>query len=355
MRKKKIYMTTANTVDNGKVVENLGIVSSHLVAGTGFISDFVAGLSDIFGGRSGTYKRQLESLYYDAMSELSDNAVRLGANALIGVRIDMDNISGKGMSMFMITALGTAVVADFDSEQISTELPTEGISCEMIEGEVQKQLVLGELAKEDTVISTKSWEFILNNPSPEFAPGLTKRYALLAASDRYTEEMYVIFRKNFESYISLIDRDTSIKSLFPLLHDSSSYLFTRVRNILDDNNLLDIDSIRHILNDRTLGGSVYCLLTLRKPAYTSTDLTAMRQLLEEIDNLPNVGTVEVLKEGLFKGREKYICRNGHKNSPDREFCSDCGENIKGQTEDDLKAIEEFRRKCNALEKLLEGE
>ena len=355
MRKKKIYMTTANTVDNGKVVENLGIVSSHLVAGTGFISDFVAGLSDIFGGRSGTYKRQLESLYYDAMSELSDNAVRLGANALIGVRIDMDNISGKGMSMFMITALGTAVVADFDSEQISTDLTTAGISCEMIEGEVQKQFVLGELAEDVFVISTKSWEFILNNPSPEFAPGLTKRYARLVGSDRYTEDVYASFRRNYESYISLIDREIAIKFLYPLLIDLSPNVFTHVWTILDDNNLLDVDSIRYILKDRTLGSAVYRLLTLRKPSYTSTDLTAMKQLLDEIDNLPNVGTVEVLKEGLFKGREKYICRNGHKNSPDREFCSECGENIKGQTEDDIKAIEEFRRRCNALEKLLEAE
>ena len=356
MRKKKLYMSTTNAVENGKVVENLGIVSSHLVAGTGFLSDFTAGLSDFFGGRSGTYKRQLESLYYDAMVELSDNARELGANALIGVRIDMDNISGKGMSMFMITALGTAVIAEFNSERkTETKAPVEGISLDMLSGEIERKRVLAELAGENVTITKESCDYILNNPSPEYAPGLVKRYEKIGSTEFTSDEYYGDFRKEFANYISVIDRDTAIKYLYPLLKDANTVLFSRTLQLLDENQLFDAGSIADYLRDGSLEGNVYCLLKLPKPSYTSNDLDKMKAILTTIESLPDLGRSEGAKDGLFKGKEKFICRNGHKNNTDREFCSTCGENIKGQTEEDVKAISVFRNRCNALEELLENE
>lgn len=62
---KRLFISTTNTIDNGNAVAYYGVVSSHLVAGTGFLSDFVASFSDFFGGRSGSYRRQMESLYGD--------------------------------------------------------------------------------------------------------------------------------------------------------------------------------------------------------------------------------------------------------------------------------------------------
>ena len=57
----------------------------------------------------------MEELYDEALDEISEKAQLLGANAVLGLRIDMDNISGKGMSMFMITATGTAASIEFSS------------------------------------------------------------------------------------------------------------------------------------------------------------------------------------------------------------------------------------------------
>ena len=355
MRKKKIYMTTANSIENGRIVENLGIVSSHLVAGTGFLSDFVAGLSDIFGGRSGTYKRQLESLYYDAMLELSDNARELGANALIGVRIDMDNISGKGMSMFMITALGTAVVTEFDAHHKESKEPVEGVSWDLLNSEVERQRVIAELASDHVTISQESWDFILNNPSPEYANGLTSRYAKIAESEFSMSEAYDAFRKNYASFISIIDRETAIKYLYPILVDSSAALFNRTLQLLEENQLFDAVSIGRLLKNNSLGGSVYRLLAITQPSYKENDLSAMKAVLAEVESLPDLGRIEGGKDGLFKGKDKFVCRNGHKNNADREFCADCGENIKGQTEDDVKAIAVFKDRCSALENLLKAE
>src|SRR5204862_5385939 len=75
-------------------------------------SDFLASFADVFGGRSQTYQKQLSSLYNESIERLKIAAFEIGANCIIGLHVDLDEISGKGKSMFMITALGTAVIID---------------------------------------------------------------------------------------------------------------------------------------------------------------------------------------------------------------------------------------------------
>ena len=43
-------ITTTNSVDNYEVKEYLGVVNANFVAGTNFINDFFASMSDFFGG-----------------------------------------------------------------------------------------------------------------------------------------------------------------------------------------------------------------------------------------------------------------------------------------------------------------
>ena len=45
-------------------------------------------------------------------------AKALGANAVVGLKIEFDEISGKGKSMFMVTAYGTAVIISPEVEKI---------------------------------------------------------------------------------------------------------------------------------------------------------------------------------------------------------------------------------------------
>lgn len=104
-----IIITTTNNVENYVVDKYLGVVTANLVIGTNFFSDFVASLSDFFGGMSGTYRKQMDTLYERARDQISSEAKQRGANAILGYRIDFDEISGQGKSMFMISVSGTAV------------------------------------------------------------------------------------------------------------------------------------------------------------------------------------------------------------------------------------------------------
>lgn len=92
--------------------KHLGLVTAHVVAGTGLFNDFAAGFTDVFGGRSGTYQKQLASLQAEVVEVLRRKARQVGANWVLGARIDFDEISGKGMQMFMVSASGTAVFAE---------------------------------------------------------------------------------------------------------------------------------------------------------------------------------------------------------------------------------------------------
>lgn len=105
-----MIISTTHTIQNYDIVKYLGVINANHVLGVNFFSDALADLSDVFGGNSGTYRRKLDTLYDQVIVSLKQKATSIGANAIIGIQIDFDEISGKGKSMFMITAVGTAVV-----------------------------------------------------------------------------------------------------------------------------------------------------------------------------------------------------------------------------------------------------
>src|SRR3954466_6920292 len=118
-------VTTTSGIEGWRVEAHLGVVASHVVAGTGMGSDILAGFSDLFGGRSGAYQNQLASLYAEAVDQLHKKAQRLGGNWIVGLPVGIDEVSGKGMQIFMVTARGTAVSA---ARERSAASPTTSIS-----------------------------------------------------------------------------------------------------------------------------------------------------------------------------------------------------------------------------------
>ena len=89
-------------------MEYYGVVSGETIIGANFVKDFFAGIRDIVGGRSGSYERVLREAKESAMREMTDAALRLGANAVIGIDLDYETI-GSSSSMLMVTCSGTAV------------------------------------------------------------------------------------------------------------------------------------------------------------------------------------------------------------------------------------------------------
>lgn len=104
-----MIVTTTPEIQSKTITEYKGIVCGEAILGANFVKDIFAGLSDLLGGRSGTYERELQEARTIALGELEQRAATLGANAVVAVDLDYE-VLGQGNGMLMVTASGTAVV-----------------------------------------------------------------------------------------------------------------------------------------------------------------------------------------------------------------------------------------------------
>lgn len=109
---KGILITTTQYLEGYRVTKTFDIISAECVFGMNIFKDFFMGLTDFFGGRSGTAQEMLRSARIKCLQELKAEAAKLGANAIIGVDLDYSEISGKGTNMLFLVATGTAVLVE---------------------------------------------------------------------------------------------------------------------------------------------------------------------------------------------------------------------------------------------------
>lgn len=105
-----MLVVTTTVVEGKPVKQYFGLVSGEAILGANIFRDFFAGIRDIVGGRSASYEVELRKAKQLAIDEMSAQAREMGANAVIGVDIDYENIQvGQGGGMLMVCASGTAV------------------------------------------------------------------------------------------------------------------------------------------------------------------------------------------------------------------------------------------------------
>ena len=105
-----MIITTIQDVPGMEIVEYRGLATGEVVAGINVVKDIGAGLRNLFGGRIKGYEDEIVQARSEALKELEARAAEMGANAIIGVRIDFDPLGGDGNNMLLVTATGTAVV-----------------------------------------------------------------------------------------------------------------------------------------------------------------------------------------------------------------------------------------------------
>ena len=104
-----MIVTTTPSVEGKTILEYKGIVFGEVISGVNWVRDLTAGLSNFFGGRSGTYEEELTNARETALRELERRAQERGANAVVGVDVDYE-IMGSNNGMLMVTVSGTAVL-----------------------------------------------------------------------------------------------------------------------------------------------------------------------------------------------------------------------------------------------------
>jgi uncharacterized protein YbjQ (UPF0145 family) len=104
-----MIVSTTALIEGRPVKDYLGVVTGEVIVGANLFRDLFASITDIVGGRSGKYEEVLARARREAMEEMTEEARRLGGNAVIGVDIDYE-VLGQNGSMLMVSISGTAVV-----------------------------------------------------------------------------------------------------------------------------------------------------------------------------------------------------------------------------------------------------
>ena len=104
-----MILSTTPQIEGHTIREYKGVVTGETIIGANVFKDFLAGIRDIVGGRSGSYEKVLMEAKDTSMQEMMQRAQALGANAIVGIDIDYETIGASG-SMLMVATSGTAVV-----------------------------------------------------------------------------------------------------------------------------------------------------------------------------------------------------------------------------------------------------
>jgi len=102
-------VTTAFELDGYRVLRNLGIVRGITVRSRSVVGSFAAGLQTLVGGNITIYTELCEKSREEAFDLLLQHAAALGANAVVGMRYDANEVM-QGVTE--VLAYGTAVVVE---------------------------------------------------------------------------------------------------------------------------------------------------------------------------------------------------------------------------------------------------
>jgi uncharacterized protein YbjQ (UPF0145 family) len=102
-------VTTTNDLSGYRVNRNLGIARGIVVRSRSILGNIGAGLQALVGGNITLYTELCEKAREDAYELLLQHAGERGANALIGVRYDANEVSD---GITEVLAYGTAVVVE---------------------------------------------------------------------------------------------------------------------------------------------------------------------------------------------------------------------------------------------------
>ena len=358
MNKMDNFLISTTPILDGMTIEKyLGVVNTNIVIGTNLFSDIAASFTDVFGGNSGTYQGKMDSMYQAAKKELIARVKTLGGNAIVGFRADFDEISGKGKNMFMLSATGTACLVCSSRNNYSEVDNITSVDSFALKNEITKMSILKSLSeKKYTVLFDDKWQYILEYPSVEIAKLIVDKMYY-----NYTNED----KQKVENLLSRLDFEDAVAIVYPNYiankiekktdaygsESAESDVSTQYLDLIKNCNLFSPEKVIPLIDtdiDKALS-----LLECDKPFYTNDDLKCMRVICDKFEKLPDLGEKAVGKTGVFtKEKEIWVCPNGHKNSLVLNYCERCGVNMKGLTRVDTEKIEVFKRKTEALSKLL---
>ncbi|MBR5555508.1 YbjQ family protein [bacterium] len=104
-----MILTNIESVPGMRIKAQYGLVSGSTVRAKNVIKDIGAGLKNMVGGELKSYTELLIDARKEAVARMTEQAERMGANAIINVRFATSAITAGAAEVY---AYGTAVVVE---------------------------------------------------------------------------------------------------------------------------------------------------------------------------------------------------------------------------------------------------
>lgn len=318
MNTKDIKITTTSGFDGHEVKEYLEPVTAHVVIGMNIFKDFMTGLTDIFGGKSKTYQSTLSSINAEVLDQLRLKAKSIGANCVLGLKIDNDEISSQGKSMVMVTAVGTAAIVNFRENESDNNglINSKLIDSENIEKKRKKKYYSERISNGHFELNDDFLLFSIDNKVHEFAPTILTY--LTENSNDYDR---------VTTYFEVINEDYAKDVLYSSLIKKDVVNHKSVIRMIIELQYVDIEMIGRLLQCPELSTKKIGLELLKhnKKYYDNADIQHLRNLLQLIEvSFDRVGETYLKKKSLMsKEKEVWRCTCGYENEVDASRCNSC--------------------------------
>lgn len=170
-------MVTTETISGYEIQEYLGYISETVTFGINGVVEFFQ-IADTFGGESSIYKNTFDEAKDILNKRLETRANEMGGNAVIGLRINYNEITGKGRSSILVSGTGTVVKAKITEEH---------------KKRMQEIFILQEKAKEKKLEEYKNYIYKLT------VDELIKEFEKISDKDKKILKDIILEREDIKS------------------------------------------------------------------------------------------------------------------------------------------------------------
>ena len=104
-----MLISTTNDLPGYRVIRHVGLVRGITVRSRSVVGNFAGGIQSLFGGKLTVYVSLAETARQEALDHLIQHATQAGANAVIAMRYDANEIMD---GITEVLAYGTAVMVE---------------------------------------------------------------------------------------------------------------------------------------------------------------------------------------------------------------------------------------------------
>ena len=323
-----ILVSTTSTLEGISIESYLKPVSAHIVVGANALSDIMASFTDFFGGYSDSLQKRLSLIYEDGLKAIREKAGNIGADAVIGLSVDLDEISGKGKSMFMVTVIGTAVRIKFNdqSKLNTTKVLSSEISGKEMAFLLKKKLLLAEISSYKHLDSS-IWDFVIENSVYEVFE------IMINAASKELEGTSSIYDKA-KAYLQNIPDDIAAVKLYKAYLDKgNSNISSLLFDVIKSRGIRDYKLLSSLLCEKEIPSKekVLKLANINNFNYKSEDIESIQILHDLIKEKYPIKVEFSTRKKMLSNKEEdiWICSCKTKNQIENKYCTYCELDIYG--------------------------